>query len=74
MRILLTTPFARDKICHTWNFSGPPSSSGLGRGPLKAKTGIRIPLGAPNDYDRQIGGRFFISASTPGTALLRAGR
>ena len=24
----------------------PPSSSGLGRGPLKAETGIRIPVGA----------------------------
>ncbi len=24
----------------------PPSSRGLGRGPFKAKTGIRIPLGA----------------------------
>jgi hypothetical protein len=26
----------------------PPSSRGLGRGPLKAKTGVRVPLGAPN--------------------------
>ena len=25
----------------------PPSSSGPGRGPLKAKTGVRVPLGAP---------------------------
>ncbi len=25
----------------------PPSSSGLGRSPLKAKTGVRFPLGAP---------------------------
>jgi hypothetical protein len=25
----------------------PPSSSGPGRGPLKAKTGVRFPLGAP---------------------------
>ena len=24
----------------------PPLSSGLGRGPLKAKTGVRFPLGA----------------------------
>ena len=24
----------------------PPSSSGPGRGPLKAKTGVRVPLGA----------------------------
>jgi hypothetical protein len=24
----------------------PPSSSGLGRGPLKAETGVRFPLGA----------------------------
>jgi hypothetical protein len=26
--------------------STPPSSSGPGRGPLKAKTGVRIPMGA----------------------------
>ena len=26
----------------------PPSSSGPGRGPLKAKTGVRVPLGAPS--------------------------
>jgi hypothetical protein len=26
----------------------PPSSRGLGRQPFKLKTGIRIPLGAPN--------------------------
>ena len=25
----------------------PPSSSGLGRGPFKAKTGVRISVGAP---------------------------
>ncbi len=25
----------------------PPSSSGPGRGPLKAKTGVRVPVGAP---------------------------
>ena len=25
----------------------PPSSRGPGRGPLKAQTGVRIPLGAP---------------------------
>ena len=25
----------------------PPSSSGLGRSPLKAETGVRFPLGAP---------------------------
>ena len=24
----------------------PPSSSGLGRGPLKAETGVRVPVGA----------------------------
>ena len=24
----------------------PPSSSGPGRGPLKAKTGVRVPVGA----------------------------
>ena len=24
----------------------PPSSSGLGQGPLKAQTGVRFPLGA----------------------------
>lgn len=28
----------------------PPSSSGLGRGPLKAKTGVRLPLGAPRIF------------------------
>jgi hypothetical protein len=26
----------------------PPSSRGPGRGPLKAKTGVRVPLGAPD--------------------------
>ena len=26
----------------------PPSSSGLGRSPLKAETGVRFPLGAQN--------------------------
>jgi hypothetical protein len=26
----------------------PPSSRGLGRSPLKAKTGVRVPLGAPS--------------------------
>jgi hypothetical protein len=26
----------------------PPSSSGPGRGPLKAQTGVRVPLGASN--------------------------
>ena len=26
--------------------SAPPSSSGLGRSPLKAQTGVRVPLGA----------------------------
>src|SRR4030043_1449127 len=30
------------------NVLSPPSSRGLGRCPFKAKTGIRIPLGAPN--------------------------
>ena len=28
----------------------PPSSSGLGHGPLKAKTGVRTPVGAHNIY------------------------
>ena len=27
--------------------SPPPSSSGPGRGPLKAETGVRFPVGAP---------------------------
>ena len=31
----------------------PPSSRGLGRGPFKAKTGVRIPLGAPPLIDIQ---------------------
>ncbi len=39
---LLTVPSPHDKIF----IRQPPSSSGPGRGPLKAKTGIRIPLGA----------------------------
>jgi hypothetical protein len=30
----------------------PPSSSGPGRGPLKAKTGVRVPLGAHAQEDR----------------------
>ena len=38
----LTPQSTHDKITS----SLPPSSSGLGRGPLKAKTGIRFPLGA----------------------------
>ena len=41
--ISLTLPLVRDKILTC----KPPSSSGPGRGPLKAKTRIRIPLGAP---------------------------
>jgi hypothetical protein len=28
----------------------PPSSSGLGRGPLKAETGVRVPVGAHYFY------------------------
>src|SRR3990172_5855412 len=32
--------------CGTMLRVTPPSSSGLGRGPLKAKTGVRNPLGA----------------------------
>ncbi len=28
----------------------PPSSSGLGRGPLKAETGVRFPVGAHYFY------------------------
>ena len=27
--------------------SKPPSSSGLGHSPLKAKTGVRVPVGVP---------------------------
>ena len=38
----MTLSQLRDTILCT----SPPSSSGLGRGPLKAKTGIRIPVGA----------------------------
>ena len=30
----------------------PPSSSGPGRGPLKAKTGVRVPLGAQDSKSR----------------------
>jgi hypothetical protein len=30
----------------------PPSSRGLGRGPLKAKTGVRVPLGAHTHKNR----------------------
>ena len=29
----------------------PPSSRGLGRGPFKAKTGVRIPVGAHPYHD-----------------------
>ncbi len=35
----------------------PPSSSGPGRGPLKAKTGVRVPLGALYE-NRQFSGDF----------------
>jgi hypothetical protein len=40
----------------------PPSSSGLGRGPFKATTGVRIPVGAPfmeNTADN-LGGVFLL--------------
>jgi hypothetical protein len=30
----------------------PPSSRGLGRSPLKAKTGVRVPVGAHAQEDR----------------------
>ena len=41
-------PFGVIKFCPlNWE---PPSSSGLGRSPLKAQTGVRIPLGAQNNY------------------------
>jgi hypothetical protein len=30
----------------------PPSSSGPGRGPLKAKTGVRVPVGASDTKSR----------------------
>ncbi len=37
----------------------PPSSRGLGRGPLKAKTGVRVPLGALTiKLITQLGGLF----------------
>ena len=32
----------------------PPSSSGLGRSPLKAKTGVRVPVGAQVLKDRSV--------------------
>lgn len=38
----LTPPYTHDKI----TFVLPPSSSGPGRSPLKAKTRVRFPLGA----------------------------
>jgi hypothetical protein len=38
----LTKQIHGGKICALL----PPSSSGPGRGPLKAKTGVRVPLGA----------------------------
>jgi hypothetical protein len=37
---------ARGFSCYHSNRSAPPSSSGPGRGPLKAKTWVRVPLGA----------------------------
>ncbi len=39
----------------------PPSSSGPGHGPLKAKTGVRVPLGAQkNQLEHRILAGFFI--------------
>ena len=49
----------------------PPLSSGLGRGPLKAKTRIRIPLGAQEStivFKTRIPGRGFYSYSSGGTS------
>ena len=40
----MTSTRPHDKIPHA---NQPPLSSGPGRGPLKAKTRVRIPLGAP---------------------------
>ena len=34
----------------------PPSSRGPGRGPLKAKTGVRFPLGASKEIQVEHGG------------------
>ncbi len=41
--------------------SPPPSSSGLGRGPFKATTGVRIPVGAPL-YTHSISFEFAINS------------
>ena len=46
---LLTIENGGDKIQpaqRAFERQTPPSSSGPGRGPLKAKTGVRVPLGA----------------------------
>jgi hypothetical protein len=40
----------------------PPSSSGLGRGPLKAETGVRTPVGAHEPPDPLVG-RYVIKST-----------
>ena len=63
--------FARKRQHFVRNLSLPPSSSGPGRGPFKAKTRVRIPLGAYkktcqvfSDYYRQPGRSFCFYALT----------
>ena len=36
----------RSSVIKSSSLTAPPLSSGLGRGPLKAKTRVRVPLGA----------------------------
>ena len=46
----------------------PPSSSGPGRSPLKAQTGVRVPLGALNSKASKFVGAFLLEwyLVTPG--------
>ncbi len=41
----------------------PPSSSGPGRGPLKAQTAVRVRLGAQKSH--QFDGSFFVQTAVP---------
>ena len=60
---LLTIEEGDDTIPHvSLRKQTPPSSSGPGRSPLKAQTGVRVPLGAHS---------YFVSMHLPTVNLLR---
>jgi hypothetical protein len=52
MFFLLTLIGGRGRILTLYEgCNAPPSSSGLGRSPLKAETGVRFPLGAQKNKE-----------------------